>query len=129
METPSWLDRRQWPYPPRWIALAEGRLHYVDERVMPARDLEHGTPTWSFEWRHVIATMRDDTRVLAPDHLGFGLSAFGPPPQATAPKTTRGDSASGLRTSSRASPLHLVVHDYGGPHALDWALDHRDPGS
>ena len=22
--------------------------------------------------------------------------------------------------------IHLVVHDYGGPIALDWALDHPD---
>jgi haloalkane dehalogenase len=34
----------------------------------------HGNPTWSFHWRHLIAAWRNRYRVIAPDHLGCGLS-------------------------------------------------------
>ena len=34
----------------------------------------HGTPTWSFEWRHLISALSPEFRTIAPDHLGFGLS-------------------------------------------------------
>ena len=34
----------------------------------------HGTPTWSYEWRHLIAALRPRWRCIAPDLLGFGLS-------------------------------------------------------
>jgi pimeloyl-ACP methyl ester carboxylesterase len=34
----------------------------------------HGFPTCSFDWRHVLSTLRAGRRVLALDLLGFGLS-------------------------------------------------------
>ena len=34
----------------------------------------HGTPTWSFEYRHLIRALSARYRCIAPDHLGFGLS-------------------------------------------------------
>ena len=69
-----WLDRTQWPWHPRSCPTADGMLHYVDEGEGPPVVLVHGTPTWAFEWRHVIAGLRDTRRVVALDHLGFGLS-------------------------------------------------------
>ena len=74
----SWVDREAYPFRSRWLALPEGRLHYVDEGTGgEAHDpivLVHGTPTWSFEYRHLIAGLRPSRRVIALDHLGFGLS-------------------------------------------------------
>ena len=29
--TSSWVDREAYPFRSRWLALPEGRLHYVDE--------------------------------------------------------------------------------------------------
>ena len=74
MSTPSWLDRAAWPHAPHFYAHDGGRLHYVDEGTGPPVVLAHGTPTWGFEWRHVIAGLRAEARLIAPDHLGFGLS-------------------------------------------------------
>lgn len=137
MALPDWLDRDAWPFAPRWLDLAEGRLHYVDER--PADGdlggaaggapaplvLVHGTPTWSFEWRHVVASLRDRTRVLALDHLGFGLSDR-PRTAGYRPEDHARRFGEWIAHVLPAGPLHLVVHDYGGPFALDWALDHAD---
>src|SRR5688500_4970681 len=74
MDTPLWLDRQAWPVAPRAVTVDGARLHYVDEGTGPLVVLVHGTPTWSFEWRHVIAALRPAYRVVAMDHLGFGLS-------------------------------------------------------
>jgi haloalkane dehalogenase len=55
-------------------------LHYVDER--PGADAAapetllfvHGNPTWSFHWREPLRAWRGKHRLIAPDHLGCGMS-------------------------------------------------------
>lgn len=83
--------------------------------------LVHGTPTWSFEYRHLIAGLRADHRVIALDHLGFGLSerpaAADYSPEANAARFRAFVDGLGLGRFS------LVVHDFGGPIALPVALD------
>src|SRR5689334_6246741 len=73
-DVPGWLDRKLYPFVPRRFATPEGVLSYVDEGQGSPVVLVHGTPSWSFEWREVIAALRAEHRVIAPDHLGFGLS-------------------------------------------------------
>jgi haloalkane dehalogenase len=125
MTPPSWLDRAAWPYAPHVHDLGGARLHYVDEGAGAPVVLVHGTPTWSFEWRHVIAGLRGEARLIAPDHLGFGLSDR-PAGAGYRPE----DHAARFRAFMDAvcpqGPLTLVVHDFGGPIALDWALDHPE---
>src|SRR5690625_7295279 len=41
----------------------------------PTLVLLHGYPTSSFMFRHLIPLLADEFHVIAPDHLGFGLSA------------------------------------------------------
>ena len=43
-------------------------------RQGPTVLMVHGTPTWSFMYRHLVTGRRDRHRCVAPDHLGFGLS-------------------------------------------------------
>jgi len=125
MQPPSWLDRAAWPYTPRSFDLGGARLHYVDEGVGAPVVLVHGTPTWAFEWRHVIRALSSRARVIAPDHLGFGLSdrpsGAGYRPEDHAVRFRRF-----IDAVCPSGPLTLVVHDFGGPIALDWALDHPD---
>lgn len=116
------LDRTVSPYSPRWLTLPDGRLHYVDEGHGVPMVLVHGTPTWSFEWRHVIAGLKDQTRVIAPDHLGFGLSDR-PAVTHYRPEDHARRFRSWIDHVVPEEPLHLVVHDFGGPISLDWALD------
>src|SRR5215470_16212931 len=71
---PAWLDRAAYPFTSRWLDVGPGRLHYVDEGTGPAILFVHGTPTWSFEYRHLIEALRATHRCVAVDHLGFGLS-------------------------------------------------------
>jgi haloalkane dehalogenase len=125
MSTPDWLDRVGWPFTPRWVALPEGRLHFVDEGEGAAVVLVHGTPTWSYEWRHAVAGLRGSHRVVALDHLGFGLSDR-PADAGYAPEDHARRFRAFIEHVAPSGPLTLVVHDFGGPIALDWALDHVD---
>src|SRR5829696_2438417 len=73
-QAPAWVDREAYPFSSRWLSLPEGRIHYVDEGEGPTLLFVHGTPTWSFEYRHLIRALRQTHRCVALDHLGFGLS-------------------------------------------------------
>jgi haloalkane dehalogenase len=95
--------------------LPAGRMHYVDEGHGAPIVFVHGTPTWSYEWRHVVRALARTHRCIAPDHLGFGLSDrprnFPYTPEAHA------ESFAAFITRLNPPPFTLVVHDFGGPIA------------
>ncbi len=125
MSTPPWLDRAAWPSAAKYVTVHGARLHYVDEGAGPLVVLVHGTPTWSFEWRHVIAGLRGRCRVIAVDHLGFGLSDR-PLDAGYRPEDHAVRFRAFMAAVCPAGPVTLVVHDFGGPIALDWALEHPE---
>lgn len=96
-------------------------MHYVDVGRGPTTVLVHGTPTWGFEWRHVLARLADRQRFVVPDHLGFGLSER-PAAAGYAPEDHAARFAAFMSAIVPEGPVSLVVHDFGGPIALDWAL-------
>jgi haloalkane dehalogenase len=100
-------------------------MHYVDEGQGDAILLVHGTPTWSFEFRHLIVALSARHRCVAPDHFGFGLSdrplAFAYTPEAHA--ATLGEFVDRLGLDR----FTLVVHDFGGPIGLPLALRSPSP--
>lgn len=120
---PAWLDRNAYPFAHRFAAVRDGRIHYAEAGHGEPVVFSHGTPTWSFEYRHVIRAVSDHRRCIAPDHLGFGLSDrprnASYTPEAHAARFREFVDALGL------DRFALVVHDYGGPIALPLALDGR----
>ena len=73
---PEWVDRELYPFTPRRLeVLGEGTLNYLDESPADPQHgpvvFVHGTPTWSFEWRYLVAGLKDSYRCLAPDQLGI----------------------------------------------------------
>jgi haloalkane dehalogenase len=127
LEVPAWVDREAFDFDVSGLALPAGRVAFVDEgaeRGQPPVVLVHGTPTWSFDYRHLIRALRDERRVIAFDHLGFGLSDrpvdFEYTPEAHAQVFAQVVAALGLER------FDLVVHDFGGPIALDYALAHPE---
>ena len=50
------------------------RQHYIDEGRGDPVVMLHGNPTWSFMYRALLADLRSSNRVIAPDHIGCGLS-------------------------------------------------------
>ncbi|MEY4094049.1 MAG: Haloalkane dehalogenase [Acidobacteriota bacterium] len=114
-----------YPFQPRTVSLAAGDMHYVDEGSGDAVLLVHGTPTWSFEYRHLIKALSTRHRCIAPDHLGFGLSSrpqgFAYTPEAHAEVLREFVERVGL------DRFTLVVHDFGGPIGLPLALAANSP--
>lgn len=123
MTTPTWLDRSMYPFSSQFLALRAGRMHYVDEGRGDPILFVHGTPTWSFEYRHLIRALSTTHRCVSPDHLGFGLSerprSFPYTPEAHAEVLTEFVDRIGL------DDFTLVVHDFGGPIGLPLALAER----
>jgi pimeloyl-ACP methyl ester carboxylesterase len=118
---PSWLDPTLYPFRTKRFATPDGAMSYVDVGSGPTVLLVHGTPSWSFEWRAVITALAGDHRVVAPDHLGFGLSDK----PASAPLRPE-DHAARLRALVEHLDLRdvtLVVHDFGCPIGLPLALE------
>jgi haloalkane dehalogenase len=119
-----WLDRAAYPFTQRALSLSEGRVHYLDEGDGEPIVFVHGTPSWSFEYRHLISALCASHRCIAFDHLGFGLSerpaGFGYRPEDHARVFAEFVAALGLERFT------LVVHDFGGPIALPFAEAHPE---
>src|SRR3954462_3492603 len=118
---PDWIDRAEYPFEIRTLTLSDGEMSYVDEGSGPVLMFVHGTPTWSFEFRHLIKSLSGRYRCIAPDHLGFGLSSrparFAYTPEAHAAALREFVDQLGL------DRITLIVHDFGGPIGLPLALD------
>ena len=82
----------------------------------------HGNPTSARLYRHLLRDLSSDYRCIAPDYLGFGRSAapdtfsYRPPAHATL--------IEGLLRSLDLSHVTLVLHDWGGPIGMAYALRH-----
>ncbi|MBC5773353.1 alpha/beta fold hydrolase [Pontibacter sp. KCTC 32443] len=126
MNSPKWLDRILYPFAHHTLQLPQGNMHYVDEGTGDAIVFVHGTPTWSFLWRQQIKRLSRTHRCIAPDHLGFGLSDkptemdFAYTPEAHADNLER------LIDHLQLKNITLVVHDFGGPIGLRYALRHPE---
>jgi haloalkane dehalogenase len=119
---PAWLDVRAYPFAHHWLPLPGGeRMHYVDEGAGEPMLFVHGTPSWSFEWRHLIRGLSSTHRCIAPDLPGFGLSSR-PRDLAYTPEA-HAEALRAFVRGLRLTGFTLVVHDFGGPIGLPLALD------
>ncbi len=118
---PAWLDRDEYPFESRFFEGAEGRLHYIDEGKGDPILFVHGTPSWSFEWRHQIRALRGEHRCVALDHLGFGLSDK--PRVGEYRPVDHARRLLELVEHLGLQRITLVVHDFGGPIGLWLALE------
>lgn len=114
-----------WPYQPKYINVGGVRLHYVDEGNGPETLLLlHGEPTWSFLFRQQIAEWSKRYRVIALDHMGFGRS--GAPTDRTYYLQDHVDNLEKFVAGLALKDITLVMHDFGGPVGMGFALRHPD---
>jgi haloalkane dehalogenase len=117
---PQWLDRTHYPFESRYDQDRDGRIHYIDEGEGDVLLFVHGTPTWSFLYRHLISHLRDHYRCVAVDHLGFGLSEK--PREAPYHPRDHAARLGRLVDHLDLTDVTLIVHDFGGPIGLGWAF-------
>jgi len=131
--------RTCYPFPPNWLDLPDGKMHYVDTGAGPAAGatggadewrtnrprpiaadgsdgrtvlLLHGNPTWSFLWRDLMRSLDfAGLRCVAPDLLGMGLSEK---PDKFFRLADRIAHVEQLVARLGLKKFHLVVHDWGG---------------
>lgn len=118
---------RLYPFAPHFVEIGGHRLHYVDEGTGEPIVALHGNPTWSFYYRNMIAGLADRYRVVAPDHIGCGLSDK--PTDAAYPYrlARRVDDVEALL--DRLFPnqrINLLLHDWGGMIGVGYAARHPE---
>ncbi len=84
----------------------------------------HGNPTWSYLWRRVIEQAPTGWRVVAVDHLGMGYSERLDAPRSLAQRIE--DLGALSAAMELGGPIIPLAHDWGGPIATGWLLDHPD---
>jgi haloalkane dehalogenase len=101
-----------------------GSLAYTDVGTGAPIVFLHGNPTSARLYRHLLRDLAPDHRCIAPDYLGFGRSAaprafsYRPPAHATLIER--------LLRDLGLSDVTLVLHDWGGPIGLSYALRHPE---
>ncbi|MCV7279482.1 alpha/beta hydrolase [Mycolicibacterium flavescens] len=91
----------------------------------PAVVLLHGYPTSSFMFRDLIPRLADCYRVIAPDHLGFGLSDAPSVDEFDYTFDALTDLTEELLDQLGVDRYAIYVQDYGAP--IGWRLTLRHP--
>jgi haloalkane dehalogenase len=122
--THAWPDRSEYPFTDRFLDVDGGRMHYVDEGEGDVIVFVHGTPTWSYLYRDLIRRLSASHRCVAMDHIGFGLSEK--PPGWSYRTSEHARNVEMLITHLGLRNITLVVHDFGGPIGLPYAIAHPE---
>jgi pimeloyl-ACP methyl ester carboxylesterase len=111
----------------RYKVVGGQRLFYREagQANAPTVLLLHGFPTSSFMFRFLIPRLADRYHVIAPDHLGFGLSDAPPVDRFAYSFDSLADLTAGLLEELGLSYYALYVQDYGAP--IGWRLALANP--
>ncbi len=110
-----------YPFASHTLSIDGHRYHYVDEGKGEPLLLVHGNPTWSFYWRNLIVALRGRYRLIAPDHLGCGLSDK--PAEYPYVLAKHIDNLKRLIKQLDLRNITLLAHDWGGAIGLGAAVD------
>ena len=116
---------KSYPFRRNFLETPMGFMHYADEGSGTPILALHGNPTWSYLYRDFIRDLSSSNRVIAPDHIGFGLSDK---PDETS-RYTIDAHARNVETLIRALDLRditLIMQDWGGPIGLGAAARNPD---
>jgi haloalkane dehalogenase len=114
------------PFAPHWRQFDGLRLAHLDEGQGAPVVFQHGEPTWSFLWRHVLVPVRDaGFRCVAPDLPGFGRSDK-PMDIDWYTYDRHTEALNRLFEDLDLRGVTLVVHDWGGPIGLRVAVEQAE---
>lgn len=115
------MSRDLLPFQSRFIEIDGQRMHYIDEGTGPVVLALHGNPTWCYYYRNLVAALRTKYRVIAPDHIGCGLSDH--PTNKHYRARDRVNHLKALIQQLGIERYSLVMHDWGGPIGAALAAD------
>ncbi len=116
--------RSEYPFSSHYFTVEQGlKLHYLDEGEGVPVLMLHGNPTWSFFFRRLIPPFTQlGRRVIAPDHIGCGLSDK--PRDYPYQLLNHIDNLEHLLDYLQIDECDLIVHDWGGAIGCGWAVRH-----
>src|SRR5687768_17412986 len=120
----SWLDKSEYPFESQHFDVNGTRMHFIDEGTGEVVLFVHGTPSWSFDYRHIIKELRSTHRCIAIDHIGFGLSDK--PEDYDYSTQNHSETLEKFIFEKNLQNIILVVHDFGGPIGLNFAIRHPE---
>lgn len=120
----QWLDKSEYPFKSNYFEINGHKLHYIDEGQGEVLLFVHGTPSWSFDFRHIIQDLKNSFRCIAIDHIGFGLSDK--PEHYDYSTINHSRTLEKFIIEKQLQDITLVVHDFGGPIGLNFAIHHRE---
>ena len=113
-------------FEPRYREVEGLRLHYLDEGAGPPVVCFHGEPTWAYLYRRIAPPLVEaGRRVVCPDLAGFGRSDK-PTDRHWYSYDRHVDVVSALLDLLDLKDAVVVVHDWGGPIGLRWAVENSD---
>ena len=103
------------------------RMHYLDEGHGDTVIMLHGNPNWSYYYRNLVKSLRNQYRCLVPDHIGCGLSDKPGDDRYEYSLARRvADLGKWLDHCGATNNLTLVVHDWGGMIGMAYATEHPE---
>ncbi|BBY46805.1 hydrolase (plasmid) [Mycolicibacterium arabiense] len=110
----------------RFATIGKNRVFYREagDPEAPTVLLLHGFPTSSHMFRHLIPLLAADYHVIAPDHLGFGLSDTPAPDAFDYTFDALADVTASLLDYLGVKRYAMYVQDYGAPIGWRLALRH-----
>lgn len=112
-----------YPFNSHFLNLPCGNLHYLDEGEGDPILMVHGNPTWSYFYRNLVQTLRENNRTIAVDHLGCGLSDK--PQDYSYSLKNHIENLVALIDFLSLKNITLIVHDWGGPIGLGALLERK----
>ncbi len=106
----------------RYLSVDGHRLFYREagDEEAPVVVLLHGFPTSSYMFRDLVPALADRYRVIAPDHLGFGMSDAPPVDQFDYTFDGLATLTAALLRGLGVDRYAMYVQDYGAP--IGWRL-------
>jgi haloalkane dehalogenase len=119
---PEWLNTTEYPFTAHEIKIEGHAMRYIDEGEGDVLLFVHGTPVWSFLYRHCVKHFSTNYRCIALDHLGFGLSDK--PIDADYSPKAHAERLAAFVQALNLDNITLITQDYGGAISLDFATQH-----
>ena len=120
----KWLNRKEYPFESNYIQIHGQNMHFIRQGKGETILFVHGTPSWSFDFRKIIKVLDRDYDCVAADHIGFGLSSK--PKYYNYSTIQHSLSLEEFVQKTELQDITLVVHDFGGPIGLSFAIKNPD---
>ena len=111
------------PFESRYVTVNGSKMRYVETGSGTPVVFVHGNPTSSYLWRNVLPVVGKENRAIAVDLIGMGKSDK---PDIAYSLDDHIRYFDGFMEAMKLQKVILVVHDWGGPIALDYAMRHQD---